>query len=387
MDHSREDCLCEEKGIGTNMKTDTKENIQFRILSALGIIFVVAGHLGYDVFTIGGLFPYYSFHVFIFLFVSGYFYKDEAEKNIAGYILKKCVTLLIPYFLWNLLYGILAQILREIGFSFGENLSFRTLFLSPFSGGHQFWINFAAWFVPALFLVEIVNVCMRKVLGLLRWKNEYLIFAGCLLAGMATIWLAVGGHVWGIYKLPGRILLMLPGFQMGRIYKEKLEVHDTLSNGAYFLVVVGVQILISIFCAGLAFSTVWVTGFANGPVVPYLTVMTGIAFWLRIAKMMKDIPSFSEKMVGIGRNTFSIMMHHTAVFMLVKGLFYYCSRVSSFCAEFDQEMFFQDIGYVYIAGGAEESKWIYLLAGIAVPILVGKGILLSCCERASRGKG
>ena len=149
----------------------------------------------------------------------------------------------------------------------------------------------------------------------------------------------------------------------------------------------GVQILISIFCAGLAFSTVWVTGFANGPVVPYLTVMTGIAFWLRIAKMMKDIPSFSEKMVGIGRNTFSIMMHHTAVFMLVKGLFYYCSRVSSFCAEFDQEMFFQDIGYVYIAGGAEESKWIYLLAGIAVPILVGKGILLSCCERASRGKG
>ena len=50
--------MCEEKGIGTNMKTDTKENIQFRILSALGIIFVVAGHLGYDVFTIGGLFPY-----------------------------------------------------------------------------------------------------------------------------------------------------------------------------------------------------------------------------------------------------------------------------------------------------------------------------------------
>ena len=61
--------MCEEKGIGTNMKTDTKENIQFRILSALGIIFVVAGHLGYDVFTIGGLFPYYSFHVFIFLVV------------------------------------------------------------------------------------------------------------------------------------------------------------------------------------------------------------------------------------------------------------------------------------------------------------------------------
>ncbi len=64
------------------MKTNTEENSQFRILSALGIIFVVAGHLGYGVFDMGGLFPYYSFHVFIFLFVSGYFYKDEAEKHI-----------------------------------------------------------------------------------------------------------------------------------------------------------------------------------------------------------------------------------------------------------------------------------------------------------------
>ena len=32
-----------------------KENRQFRILSALGIIFVVAGHLGYGLFDVGGL--------------------------------------------------------------------------------------------------------------------------------------------------------------------------------------------------------------------------------------------------------------------------------------------------------------------------------------------
>ena len=75
-----------------------KENRQFRILSALGIIFVVAGHLGYNVFELGGLFPYYSFHVFIFLFVAGYFYKEEAETNILHYILKKCRSLLLPYF-------------------------------------------------------------------------------------------------------------------------------------------------------------------------------------------------------------------------------------------------------------------------------------------------
>ena len=59
-----------------------EENKQMRILSAIGMILVVAGHLGFNVFDVGGLFPYYSFHVFIFLFVSGYFYKKEAEKGI-----------------------------------------------------------------------------------------------------------------------------------------------------------------------------------------------------------------------------------------------------------------------------------------------------------------
>ena len=66
-----------------------RENRQMRILSAIGIILVAAGHLGYDLFDIGGLFPYYSFHVFIFLFVSGYFYRTQAQERIGRYLLGK----------------------------------------------------------------------------------------------------------------------------------------------------------------------------------------------------------------------------------------------------------------------------------------------------------
>ncbi len=356
------------------MKTNTEENSQFRILSALGIIFVVAGHLGYGVFDMGGLFPYYSFHVFIFLFVSGYFYKDEAEKHIGGYIWKKCRTLLFPYFLWNLFYGILAQILRRAGFSFGEPLSFKTLFLSPFLDGHQFLYHFSAWFVPALFLVEVINVLMRKVLGILHLKREWLIFICSLILGMATIQLAIGGHVWGIYKFPGRLLLMFPGFQMGRIYKEKAEAYDKLPDAVYFLAVIGIQALICIWNAGLAFGVVWVTSFANGFIVPYLTVATGIAFWLRIARIISETPAVSGKLAAVGRNTYSIMMHHIAVFMLIKGFFYLCSCLTPFCAGFDRESFFHDINYIYLAGETEASKWIYLLAGLGAPLLIKEGL-------------
>ena len=103
--------------------TVRRENEELRILSAIGIILVAAGHLGYNLFDLGGLFPYYSFHVFLFLFVSGYFYRPEAEKEIGRYLARKFLVLMGPYFLWNLAYGILAALLRRAGFSIGQELS------------------------------------------------------------------------------------------------------------------------------------------------------------------------------------------------------------------------------------------------------------------------
>lgn len=350
-----------------------KENKEFRILSAIGMILVVAGHLGYGLFEIGDLFPYYSFHVFIFVFVSGYFYKPEKAQNAGSYILGKCLSLLLPYFIWNLIYGIFTQIMRGLGFFIGNEITLKTLFFSPFLDGHQFSYNYPAWFVPALFLVEAANVLLRKVLALIKLENEWLIFAGCLLAGIFTVFLAQGGHVWGYYAIAGRVLFLLPGFQMGRIYREKLEKYDTLSDGVYLFLVIIIQVLVNVLCKGLAFSAVWVNGFVNNPVIPYVTVCTGIAFWLRIAKIIGKLPYAADKLVYVGRNTYSVMLHHITAFMLPKGIFYLVSLLTPLCGEFDKELFLCDVNYVYLPGGAEAAKWIYLLVGIGVPLFIAKG--------------
>ena len=68
---------------------DSKENQVMRVLGALGIIFIVAGHIEFGLFTIKGIFPYYSFHVYIFLFIAGYFYERSAEEAPFKYVLKK----------------------------------------------------------------------------------------------------------------------------------------------------------------------------------------------------------------------------------------------------------------------------------------------------------
>jgi len=75
-------------------------------------------------------------------------------------------------------------------------------------------------------------------------------------------------------------------------------------------------------------------------------------------------------MVYIGRNTYAVMMHHVASFMLVKGFFYLVSIWTPFCAEFDKEMFFGEINFVYLAGGSEACKWLYLVVGIAFPLMI-----------------
>lgn len=358
---------------GTYEGQEVYENRQMRILSAIGIFLVVAGHLGYSVFEIGDLFPYYSFHVFIFLFVAGYFYKPEEEERILLFIVRKAYTLLLPYFIWNLIYGGLTVLLHRMGFSIGEGLSLKTLFLSPFLDGHQFLYHFPAWFVPALFLVEVIQVCLRRILTFLRLNHEWFILAGCLIVGMATVWLAKGGHVWGYYKFPGRLLLMMPGFCLGRIYKEKLEAWDTLSDGWYLFIVMAVQVLVSIFCNGLAYSVVWCSGFANGPWIPYVTVVTGLAFWLRVSRILSRWGWAASRLCVVGRNTYSIMMHHILGFMVVKSFFYLLYQHTSLCAGFDVEMYFSEINFLYLPGGSEAGKWIYIFVGIGLPLLIARG--------------
>ena len=69
-----------------------KINPSFRIFSALMMIFVVAGHADFGVFDVAGMFPYYSFHVGAFVFISGYFYLREEEDNPLGYLKKEGST-------------------------------------------------------------------------------------------------------------------------------------------------------------------------------------------------------------------------------------------------------------------------------------------------------
>ena len=116
------------------------------------------------------------------------------------------------------------------------------------------------------------------------------------------------------------------------------------------------------------------TAFANGPVIPYVTVVTGIAFWLRVAKVLAPVCGGNRAVVCLGQNTFSVMMHHIMVFMLIKMMLAGIAGRTGYLADFDFERFYTDIDYCYLVKGSEAFKMVYLAAGIVLPLMLQRGL-------------
>ena len=88
------------------------ENHTMRVFYLLAIVFVVDGHTtNGHLFEMNGLFRYYSFHLMMFAFGSGYFFKlyGGACSDLAH----RAKKLLVPLYLWNAVYGVGAALLAE----------------------------------------------------------------------------------------------------------------------------------------------------------------------------------------------------------------------------------------------------------------------------------
>lgn len=296
---------------------DGNINFTFKILSAIGIIIIVSGHcynggvsLMYD------WFPKYSYNLALFVFISGYFYKEKHEEHIFKYIWGRTKRLLIPAYLWNIVYGIIAFALTQVGYTIAQGkFDLYNLFVMPFIDGESFAYNLGSWFVYPLFCVYVFNILFRKLLKKVRRGNEYVILAVYLAIGIFGVQYCIWNPApKGALLLLFRSMFFLPCFEFGRFYHEKLEKHDNLNSVAYFAIVLGVQLLLLTFCENLEYTPSKCVKFDNGCVIPYVTAITGIAFWLRVAKLITPIIKNKKLVRMISDNTYSIMIHHIFAF-------------------------------------------------------------------------
>lgn len=352
-----------------------KTNYQFKLMYALGMVLVVANHCEYGGISLFyEIFPAYSFHMGLFMFSSGYFYKESAELHIGKYINKKLNTLILPLYLWNFVYALFAQIMSLRGFSLGIGVSFRQLFMEPITNGHQYIYNLATWFVVPLFMVEVLNVSFRRILSRIDGqKKEYIYITLSLVLGMFSIFLSNKGLNTGWWLVLTRMLHLFPFYCVGYFYNKVLEQKDTLPNFTYFLIVVGIELMIIIYKGTvLVWEQVW-CNFTIFDAWPYIVGFLGIAFWLRITRILEPTIGKGRVVNLIADNTFSIMVNQFLGFMLVKSVFAIGYKYSNtLFQDFDWTAYHTSIWYYYLPKGIEQTRIIYVFVAIAVPILIQK---------------
>ena len=221
------------------------ENYTMRVFYLLAIVFVVDGHIQKGhMFEMNGLFRYYSFHLMMFAFGSGYFFKLYGKP--VNDVLHRAKKLLLPLYFWNLVYGVGAAALRRFGgFELGEPLSAYTLLLAPLADGEHFVWNLGSWFIFPLFCVQVFYALIHR-LSRLWHENEVMTFLLCLIPGCVAVQLCYTGRQDALPLLMLRPMILLPGFAGGMLYRRMLERRDHLPTVPYLI---GIVILRALLCA------------------------------------------------------------------------------------------------------------------------------------------
>jgi len=348
------------------------DNLIFRALYLIAIVLVVDGHTTLDdMFGMGDLFRYYSFHLMLFAFGAGYFFKSHG--SILSDLAVRAKRLLVPLYIWNAIYGVGASVLRLLGgFEIGEPLSLYTLFIAPITDGEHFVWNLGAWFIFPLFLSQVIYSLIRRCAKLYK-DNEWITFIICLALGCTAAQIC---HVNRQDLLPLfllRALILLPGYAGGQLYRRCLERHDTLPTAPYLIAIVILRALLCVRYENLAYLLSKGTFFVCDPFGVYFGAFLAIAFFLRIARLIAPLMEKSRLALYASRHTFDIMMHHFMGFFALNSVFLVLNALGIGAADFSVKSFRTMYDYNYAPYGRSEFNILYLLAGILFPLAIAWG--------------
>lgn len=349
---------------------NVKTNKQFMVLSVIGIFIVVACHLAGEIYRLFRVFPYIA----IFVFISGYFYKEEKEDNVFSYIFYKFKKLMIPFFIINLIYGIIVNIFKSAGIiNFGEEINLFTLFVQPFINNNQFVFNFPAWFVPTLFLTYVFYVNIHKIYRKIKFNNEVVLLIFFIILQIVSVYYQKLTSQYTYIIILFRIMFFLPFFQFGYIYKQKWQKYDDkIPTIPYLIILFTINYIAYKKFGDLNYDMHEFSGFKNTILIlPTITSFIGILFYTRIARILSKWIGESKIINYISNSTFSIMTHHVFVSFLVGAILYGINKNITSIPYFNIDRFKAGWVYIYEIPGKEIITQIgYLILGIGVSLLI-----------------
>lgn len=137
----------------------------------LGILAIYVGHFAG---AAGKSYPYvFSYHVPLFFFLSGCMSNYDKEPNLGKFIIKKCKTIMIPFWVFSAVsLSIYTYIYDYAGIEQIENL----VFLVAKGAIRDTFFAYSLWFLTCLFVMEVAFKILKYI------KNRWLILGICWFA-------------------------------------------------------------------------------------------------------------------------------------------------------------------------------------------------------------
>ena len=257
------------------------------VLKGFGIILVVLGHLNPNIYLEKWI---YSFHMFLFFFLSGYVFKKKSD--FWEQLRKSANSLLLPYIFWNGVAIIFSLIIKEY-----------TLFVGI---KKIFYFDLVSWNSPVWFLV--VLFWTRLAYQLLSNKKIVLI---------PTLFFMVACSYFGIFDILPMGLNILPDaiiyFGIGKLLSEiKIEKwHYALIAPMMVVSIVGSQINDRISMYGNYFGNY---------IISLLVGICAITWIFLTAKLLAKPGKVCNILSKTGKYSINVMCTHYLILRIMQFL-------------------------------------------------------------------
>lgn len=326
-------------------------------MRAIGIIAVVWFHNYQPPFL---FFPSSYFIFGLFFFISGYFFKPLITiKDKLSYFIKKTRKLLLPYFVLNFFFGLFTMWLATMDIHLGSDLTLHNIFVMPFSGGDQFHLYLATWFLFNLYFINIFA-------GIVYQKNSAInisIAAGIVIAML--VFLNFGKNhnnsMWMIFFV--RSAFGFGFFSLGYLlHLFEPRIQKFIIKPIAIIILYLIFDVLSTNFGNISYDILFGSVGNNLVIVPILASLCIILMLYIISFHVVKILKKKSIVYVIGQNSFAIMVWHLTFFFLV-NLTLYKLRLIPYSALSD----------VFFRYKVEKLWLVYQIPGVFGPILLVGG--------------
>ena len=230
----------------------------------------------------------YSFHMFLFFFLSGFlFTTQQSGKEV---IKKRVKRLLIPFLAWNTVSSLIGYLFEKDA----SNLLEEFFVLN----GNLTW-NAPIWFLLVLFISELFCILCRL------HKQTWISITTIIFS--LGLWILIGDK-WLLWKL-NLVPMALSFFLMGYLFKSKIPLVQKWT----FLLPLGVG---SIVFSSLNIRVVYTTGEFGNYFYCIIAAFCGVLFFVALFSRTKQF-SRSSLLIFWGKNSLLIMALQSFVFQVI----------------------------------------------------------------------